>query len=82
MNGISADDLFKRIECELVSADKTQKNGQEMLLLTVLHEEKTLKYGIIGTHRIQEVLASGRKENGKIILKLDSPKSENINWMV
>jgi len=82
MNGISTEDLFKRIECELVSADKTQKNGQEMLLLTVLYDGKTLKYGIIGDHRIQEVLASGRKENGKIILKLDSPKSENINWVV
>jgi hypothetical protein len=79
---LQLDDLFGKVEGIMVSADKTNKNGQEMLLLTVSIEGKTFKYGIIGTERIKEVLQAGRKEDdGRIILKLDQPKGGSITWI-
>jgi len=78
------DDLFPTIEANLLSAERRQKNGQEMLLITVDHQGKILKYGILGSARIKELLASGRKdEGGKIWLKLDTPKPDQaVTWLV
>lgn len=80
---IEIEDLMgKKVEGELTSADRTSKNGQDMLLLTMSIEGKIFKYGIIGAERIKEILQSGRKENdGRIILKLDQPKGGSITWI-
>lgn len=80
---LNVEDLLgKKVEGELTSADRTSKNGQDMLLLGVNIGDKAYKYGIIGAERIQEVLQSGRKEaDGRIILKLDQPKGGSITWI-
>lgn len=82
MADLKIEDMFPTFECKLIAADKTHKNGQEMLLLTVEHEGKRLKYGVLGS-RVKDVLSKGRKEaDGTIFLHLEAPKGDSITWIV
>ncbi|MEM3640800.1 MAG: hypothetical protein QXH37_02605 [Candidatus Bathyarchaeia archaeon] len=79
---VSLEDLLgARVEAEIVSARMGRLENRECLILTAKVGDEEVRYGIL-PELIEKVLASGRKESNKILLKLPAPnKKARITWI-
>jgi hypothetical protein len=82
-------DLFGGLEeVEVVNATVTEKESQKILVVEVRNKngEELDNIGFIGEDTIKAALEKGRKENGRIFLKVPAravTKGERkVNWLV
>lgn len=79
---VTLEDLLgARVDAEIISARMGRLENKECLILTANVSGEEVRYGVL-PELIEKVLASGRKEGNKIILKLPAPnKKARITWI-
>ncbi len=85
--GLELADLFGGLEeVEVVNATVTEKEGQKILVVEVRKDGEDIdNIGFIGEDVIEAALRKGRKENGRIFLRVPAravTKGERkVNWI-
>lgn len=85
--GIQLSDLMgSLVTVRIVDAQSTQKNKQDVLIVTCEHKKKQVKFGVISDSAIKSFLNHGRKENNQIQVEipekiLNESQDGKIQWL-
>jgi len=86
-SGLQLSDLMgSLITVRLIDAQSTQKNKQDVIIVTCEYEGNQMKFGVISESAIAAFLAHGKKENGQITMEvperiLSSTPDGKIAWL-